>query len=339
MRVNHVTSARKSPGPCSACRKPIEAGQAYKWIKGRYTAKSIRHETCPDWKASEMTGSDKLSRLYSAKESVEDAINEFSEDASDLRSALEEAASEAQDVAQEYTDAAEACAAIRDQCEEYASSAENFGSECDSTAGDIEDFDEDAAREEARGEVTGEEDQDDDATEPVLIPEALYEFVPWFNQYMAPYRRTFRKVVRKPSGYAWGPVETEVKAVEDWAYGLGPCSEIRRDEARADLDALVRTVAEAPRKIRRKLWERLSTHLSSLAGSRKLGRTLKAYVVDGRHSEVWNTALEAKGEADEDADLPAEQREEIDRMVEEKREEWADAVREAAQNAVDSLDI
>ncbi len=338
MRVQHTAKARKTPGTCSSCGKPIDVGAPYKSIKGRYTSRSVRHEACPDWKPSEMTGSDKLSRLYAAKESVEEALESFDgEDASDLRDALETAGSEANDVASEYNDAAEACAAVREQCEEHAGSAESFGSECESAAGDIEDFDEDAAREEARGEVTGEEDEDDTDEALAFIPESLAEFERCFYQYMRPYRQAFRKTVPKPQGYSWGPVETEVKDVDGWAYGLGPCSEIRRDEAREDLDALIRAVAEAPRKVRRTLWERLSAHLSHLAAHRLLGRNLKAYVVEGRHSVVWAEALEAQGSADDD--LSDEQREEIDRKVDAKREEWAEEVRSAAQQAIDALDL
>jgi len=109
MQTNYVKHARGSPGPCEKCVKPIPKGAAYKWIKGRFGPKRVRCDACPDWRLSEKTGSDKLSRLYAARESVEDALAAWdrdSGDVEDLRSALESAAGEASDVAEEYREAA-----------------------------------------------------------------------------------------------------------------------------------------------------------------------------------------------------------------------------------------
>jgi hypothetical protein len=345
MRIEHTTKARKSPGTCGACGKVIAAGEGYKSIKGRYTSRSVRHEACPDWKPSEMTGSDKLGRLYAAREQIEDALESFDgEDASDLRDALENAESEASDVASEYNDAAEACAAIREQCEEYASSAENFGSECGSA--DIEDFDEDAVRDEIESEMRG--DADDDTETPELISNSTGAFLANLYGYMAPYRRTFIKPVTstglsEPGADGWQHYEkkTEMQPVEDWSYGLGPCSEIRRDEACADLDALARVIASMPKASRRAQWQRFQEFFSDAVSRRKLGRTIRDYYQQGRHTAVYEAALVAQKEASdsEEPEFTAEQQAEIDRQIEAKREEWADEVRSATQTAIDALDL
>lgn len=57
MRVTTVTAARKAPGNCEACGKPIEVGQGYKYIKPRYGRRRVRHDGCPGWRPSEMTSS------------------------------------------------------------------------------------------------------------------------------------------------------------------------------------------------------------------------------------------------------------------------------------------
>jgi hypothetical protein len=337
MRIEHTTKARKSPGTCGACGKVIEAGEGYKSIKGRYTSRSVRHEACPDWKPSEMTGSDKLSRLYAAREQIEDALESFDgEDASDLRDALENGESEASDVASEYTEAAEACAAVREKCEEYASSAENFGSECGSV--DIEDFDEDAVRDEIESEMRG--DADDDTETPELISNSTGAFLTNLYGYMAPYRRTFIKPV-VVEGYGMWSKKTEMRPVEEWNYGFGPCSEIRRDEACADLDALVRVIASMPKAIRRAQWQRFQEFFSDAVSRRKLGRTIRDYYQQGRYTVVYEAALVAQKEASdsEESEFTTEQQAEIDRQIEAKREEWADEVRSAAQTAIDALDL
>lgn len=98
----HTAKARKAQGKCSRCRRTIKKGQQYKWAKGRYTARRVWCERCTP-RPSELTGSDKLSRLYAARESVEDVIaGECTKE--NLIEALNDAATEAREVAQEYED-------------------------------------------------------------------------------------------------------------------------------------------------------------------------------------------------------------------------------------------
>lgn len=73
VRVNHVAKAAKAPGKCQACGQPIPIGTPYKWVKGRYTSKQVRHETCPAWKKSELAGGH-VAELYAAQEDIEAAV-------------------------------------------------------------------------------------------------------------------------------------------------------------------------------------------------------------------------------------------------------------------------
>ncbi|MDH3729553.1 MAG: hypothetical protein OES13_00305 [Acidimicrobiia bacterium] len=127
MRVHHVKKARLAQGPCEACERPISAGVGYKWIKARYGPKKARHEACATWRPSEMTGSDKLSRLYAARENVEDAMNEWDGDLESLRSVVDDAASEASEVAEEYREAGELMSAMESEMEEKADECESWG--------------------------------------------------------------------------------------------------------------------------------------------------------------------------------------------------------------------
>lgn len=161
-RVNTVKKARKSPGACGKCQKKIAKGAGYRWWKFRYGGKHRRCLACPPPRASELTSSDKLSRVYGAGESIEDAIGAFRKDheIEALKTACEEAASELREVAEEYRESAQN---IEDglnvrtqQCDELEEKADNIESKADEieqAAGDLEEFDEDAAEEEAEGEL------------------------------------------------------------------------------------------------------------------------------------------------------------------------------------------
>jgi chromosome segregation ATPase len=138
MRVISVKRCNKSPGRCGGCGEPIKNGDPYKWAKGRYTPKKLRCQSC-SFRPSELTGSDKLSRLYAARESVEDVLQTF-KTADEVRDALEEAAGEAREVASEYQEAADNMAALREDCEEKAGQCESWADALETT--DFEDFEE-----------------------------------------------------------------------------------------------------------------------------------------------------------------------------------------------------
>lgn len=136
-RINRVAKARKDQGSCGRCTKPIKAGDSYVWIKFRHGGKRKR---CSDFacrfRQSDLTQSDKLSRVYAAQENAEDTIgaldaaDESFED--DIKSALEEAAAEIREVAQEYEESAENIrehfseSSTADECEEKANELESW---------------------------------------------------------------------------------------------------------------------------------------------------------------------------------------------------------------------
>jgi len=191
-RVNTVKKARKSPGDCPKCSKKIAKGMAYIWWKFRYGGKRIRCASCPRPRQSELTNSDKLSRCYATGEAVGDAIDAFRKDYDEesLRSALESAAEELREVAQEYRDSADNVESgmngnrmpICDELEEKADNLEGKADELDDAAANIQEFDEDQAKEEAEteaGEAMAEEGGDkvekDDAAFDAKVEEILKE--------------------------------------------------------------------------------------------------------------------------------------------------------------------
>lgn len=107
MRTHFVKKARKAQGKCLQCGKKIEVGASYRWAKGRYGPKMVK---CSDhsFKASELTNSDKLSRVYAAQESATDRISAWDgDDLESLRGILEETANEINKVADEYQESAD----------------------------------------------------------------------------------------------------------------------------------------------------------------------------------------------------------------------------------------
>ena len=109
MRVNTVGKCRKSPGKCGKCGVVIKAGDKYRWAAGRFTGKKVRCDKLKcQLRPSDLTGSDKLSRLYSAREDLEDFIGTDFESADEVKDAIQAAADEAREVASEYEEAVSA---------------------------------------------------------------------------------------------------------------------------------------------------------------------------------------------------------------------------------------
>lgn len=91
-------------------RKTVRVlGDSYRWIKFNRGAKVIR---CMSPKCgfmpSDMTTSDKLSRVYAAQEAAEETVSDwdFSGDVSELKQALDDLASEVRAVSEEYEESA-----------------------------------------------------------------------------------------------------------------------------------------------------------------------------------------------------------------------------------------
>lgn len=104
-RVVRVAKAQKTQGTCESCSKPIEKGSAYKWVKARYGPKRNRHDACPNWKASELTGSDKLSTIFAAQEAFHEGKPYASPE--DYAQALRDAAESIREAAEAYRESAQ----------------------------------------------------------------------------------------------------------------------------------------------------------------------------------------------------------------------------------------
>lgn len=141
MRVISVDKAQKPQGTCGKCGTEIPAGSPYRWAKGRYSGRKVRcnRYECR-FRPSELTGSDKKSRVFQANEQVEDAIVLFRDggDLEDLKSAVEGAASDLNEVAGEYRDSASNMeqtftggSPMIDECNEKADEIEALAQECE----------------------------------------------------------------------------------------------------------------------------------------------------------------------------------------------------------------
>ena len=99
---------------CGKCGATIHKGEEYYRIFQRFRKPIIRCKKCRP-RPSELTTSDKLSRLYSASEDIEDKLKEAEptkEFLQELLETLEFAISEAEEVGEEYNESA-------DNMEEY----------------------------------------------------------------------------------------------------------------------------------------------------------------------------------------------------------------------------
>lgn len=111
MRVTSVKKSRQAR-ECGKCGDKIAVGDGYVWWKFRFGGKRVRclkAECAP--RPSDLTSSDKLSRLYAIQENLSDEIAEWRKndptDTEDLKTALESAGSEAREVADEYRESAQ----------------------------------------------------------------------------------------------------------------------------------------------------------------------------------------------------------------------------------------
>ncbi len=148
-RVTTVTSSRKEH-KCGRCGVEIKKGDSYRHWSFRFGGK---YKRCMEAKcsprSSDLTQS-KISSVYAAQESVEDALNNWDGfDLDDVKGALDELVDECETIAEEYEEAAEA---MGDAGEENRERAENL-SECRDTM--------ESARDELE-EYDGEMDDDDE---------------------------------------------------------------------------------------------------------------------------------------------------------------------------------
>lgn len=174
-RITHVKAARKTKGQrrCWRCNKDINEGDSYSWVALRVGRMSTRKNFCTEHppRASDMTTSDKLARLYEAQESVEDALDgDFTRD--DVAQALRDAGEAAQEVAQEYEESADNIeegfgheTQMSEEIREKSSNCEDWSSTLDSAADDVESLDdpddEDDVKEAAEAHLASEEGDED----------------------------------------------------------------------------------------------------------------------------------------------------------------------------------
>lgn len=147
-------------------------GDSYRWIKFNRGSKIVR---CMDnacrFRPSDMTTSDKLSTLYGAQETAEDAIDAWDGDEGsidDLKTALEDLATSVEEVAEGYTESADNMENVFtggsptiDDCREKAEGLESWKDEIEGV--DFDEWDgpseEDAAKcETCEGEIVKDED-------------------------------------------------------------------------------------------------------------------------------------------------------------------------------------
>ena len=107
-RVNRVKKARKDQGSCGRCRTPLPAGSAYRWWKFRHGGKHKRcmAEKCRP-RASELTGSEFLSAVYSAQETFSGSDYSTPDELADALRTMAEELREAAQIRIEAADAIE----------------------------------------------------------------------------------------------------------------------------------------------------------------------------------------------------------------------------------------
>lgn len=144
-RVHFVKKARKpnqvvSQKDIDAAKAGEEGAASYYWWKFRFGGKHVSKERP---RASQLTQSDKLSRLYGARESLEDIIINSIGDMEEAISTMEEASSEVREVADEYQESADnqreyfPDSEQADECEEKSQEASAFADEIDNAQSEI----------------------------------------------------------------------------------------------------------------------------------------------------------------------------------------------------------
>jgi len=114
-RIHTQKAAKDGRWKCGKCGKGIDKGERYHKAYPYYGPKDgiVRCTGCGHPRPSEITSSDKLSRIYAVQEQLDDWTGEASVDGlEDLRSQIEEARSELEEVSSEYNESA-------DNMEEY----------------------------------------------------------------------------------------------------------------------------------------------------------------------------------------------------------------------------
>ncbi len=170
-RVNSVKSARKEHH-CRKCGKTIEIGQPYIYWEFRYGGTVERCMTCPRPRHSELTQSDKLSALWAASESVEDAITAYESeswddianfDVSSLSEALRSAAEEVRSIGEQYQESADNIpidgSTVKEECEEKSGACEEWADTLEQAADEIDSIAPESPDDPELIEISGSEEE------------------------------------------------------------------------------------------------------------------------------------------------------------------------------------
>lgn len=154
-RINYVKKSRIDQGSCGRCGDALPKGTPYRWIKFRYGGKQKRcmKLSCM-FRNSDLTQSDKLSRVYGAGETIEDAMKnvdvldgeprESIDNARLLMEAVDEALGEIEEVADEYNESADNIeyefdySPTAELCRENAENLESWHSDLDQAKDELE---------------------------------------------------------------------------------------------------------------------------------------------------------------------------------------------------------
>lgn len=141
-RVESHTATRKEHR-CQRCSEPIAKGQEYyTWSPGFRVQPRYQHKTHGAPRASQRTGNDKLSTLYGAYESIEDALGSVEvsdpESLRELASVVSGAKEEVEGVAEEYRESASNIEEGFQHSTSASEEAEDNGSQCDDAAQEMD---------------------------------------------------------------------------------------------------------------------------------------------------------------------------------------------------------
>lgn len=165
MKIHQVQKARKSPGSCCVCHRPIEIGAAYKWVQEYRGVKRSAHADCKFRSSHLATG--RLSEVYAAQESAQDELADVERgDAEALRNCLETLRDEVQRLADEYQESADSIgehfegSEQHQELEDHASELEDWYSNLDDAVSELDEFDdEDPDREDPENETDEEREE------------------------------------------------------------------------------------------------------------------------------------------------------------------------------------
>jgi hypothetical protein len=195
-RTHIVKKAQKDQGycmspTCSHEDKAIKVGDSYKHFTLRFGGKKVYHTDC-NVPGSHTTASAQLGTIYDAQETASQALGSINaEDANadwfmEVAQAAADAIREAGEMYSESADNMESgfgtSTSISDEIREKGEGCESWADEIESAAQDIEDFDEDDARQDAENEHDAEDYEEESEREQAIEDEINTKRDDWFSE-------------------------------------------------------------------------------------------------------------------------------------------------------------